>query len=153
MNYNPDFINNLDKISELEKRTVNTFFIAMCNYASSNDQIAACKKAEEFILNSKDFQKDEKERLLSTLAVYRYSTYYWAKKASGKSNEGMYNNCIYNISDAIGEYIAANYPEKVMECCNIDIQDGKDVHLYGGSVSITAYIRYSGILSFWRFIC
>ncbi|MCQ2271610.1 MAG: hypothetical protein MJZ72_02325 [Bacteroidales bacterium] len=151
MNYNPDFVNNMDKISELEKRTVNTFFIAMCNYASSNEQIAACKRAEEFIINSQNFKKDEKERLLSMLAVYRYSTAYWAQKALGKSNGNIYDSCVYNTFDAIGEYVAREYSKELAECCGIEIQDGKDIHLYGGSVSMTAYL-FSIVSPFW-FIC
>ncbi len=127
MSYNPFFINTIGgNFPEIEKSVINLFFGNIISIKDPNERIFKSKKAEEFIINSSDFSNESKKRILTTFALYRYSTYYWSDK---KNPLGLcMQQC--DLIDAIGAYIAthADFPDGVME-------DGADVNNYASAFS------------------
>lgn len=143
--YKGDLVNNLINIPELEKATINTFFQNITNYSAVSDKISACINSEKFIIESCDYTKESKERILSCLAIYRYSTYLWDIKLGSSQDKNFKNwSNIYDVFDAIGEYLALQ-TDIPWDEYHIDIQDGKDVYRFAGMVSLSAAISFSFI--------
>lgn len=142
-NYLSNFVNQLENIPDLEKQTLNTFFIEMDKYDDYSNKICASKKAETFIMENHDYTNSMKERLLSAMAIYRYSLYLWHTTLPNEEKGKCKWEDVYSRFDALGEYIATqtNYPELV----GIEIQDGKDVNYFSASVSLSAAITFTFI--------
>lgn len=133
--YAPDFVEQLSGTSNLEKEILNMYFEKMSSITDWKMRVELSKKAEEFVINSKDFKKKEKENLLSTFAVFRYSTYLWENQIQIPKIKSSQISA-YNFYDARGEYLALH--GLVDE--NITIEDGKDVHMYAASLSAAGCI-------------
>lgn len=115
----------------------------MDKYDDYSDKICASKKAETFIMENHDYTNSMKERLLSAMAIYRYSLYLWHTTLPNEEKGKCKWEDVYSRFDALGEYIATqtNYPELV----GIEIQDGKDVNYFSASVSLSAAITFTFI--------
>jgi hypothetical protein len=128
--YNPKFINSLSGITQTEKNIVNAYFEKMQQISDLNSRIALSKQAEDFIIKEKELSSQEKANILSTFAIYRYSTYFW----NSKERQTKYlSNC--DIADAIGFFIATQ--TDLLEGTRWEAQDGKDAYAYAGFVSNT----------------
>lgn len=142
-NYSNDFVNQLENIPELEKQTLNIFFTEMEKYEDYSDKIYASKNAEIFILDNQDYTSSMRERLLSAMAIYRYSLYLWHTILPNEEKGRCSWEDVYSKFDALGVYVATQtfYPELV----GIEIQDGKDVNYFSASVSLSAAITFTFI--------
>lgn len=140
-NYTNTFVNQLENIPNLEKQTLNTFFIEMEKYEDYSDKIYASKNAEIFILDNQDYTSSMRERLLSAMAIYRYSLYLWHTILPNEEKGRCNWEDVYSKFDALGEYVATqtNYPEIV----NIEIQDGKDVNYFAATISLSAALVFT----------
>lgn len=151
-NYLSDAVEGLNNIPSLERTTLNTFFNTLVELDNVNDKIIACKNAERFIKQSVNYSNEMKERLLTAMAIYRYSTYYWNNYLSSESKGKCNWDDIYNCFDALGVYLACNYGDEIEESFGVSIQDGKDVYHYASMVSFTAAFCFTIQLS-WFWIC
>ncbi len=90
------------------------------------------------IINQTGFNGEEKERMLTTFAIFRYSSSFWVNINSQKASFRM-RDLMVAVADAIAEYSAANCTNGVN--CD-DFQDGKDIYQYSGLMSSVAYYIY-----------
>lgn len=86
-----------------------------------------------------------RERLLSAMAIYRYSLYLWHTILPNEEKGRCSWEDVYSKFDALGEYIAARYGTELYEEYGIVIEDGKDVYHYSGIVSLSAAITFTFI--------
>lgn len=125
-NYQSDFFNQLlssNKISQNEYYLIDTTIKNTFNESDLNQKIQLLKVSENYTINSQNFNEVEKGRILRTLAIYRYSSYYWGNEsARGK-------NPMVELADAAAEYWAMNSPDS-------PAQDGGDVYLISGIASL-----------------
>ncbi len=132
-------VNSFSHIPSLEKAILNAFYT---NLDKCDDKIAACKRAELFIVESDEIKKESKERLLSAMAIYRYSTFLWMKKNADKPKGKNNWEDVYNRFDALGVHLACNYDDEILDTYGVDIQDGKDIYHYAGMVSLSVAVLY-----------
>jgi hypothetical protein len=102
-NYKTDLLDELlkdDKISENEYSIVNTTVESVFASNNLNEKIELLKVAEEYTMNSQILTEVEKFRILSTFAVYRYSSYYWEIEQTERVNP------IVAVADALAMYWA-----------------------------------------------
>lgn len=149
--YQTTYVGNLINIPQLEKSTLNAFFQTIIQFNTAADKISACKNAEKFIINSKEYSSDMKERILSALAIYRYSTHLWNNVLQTKGKCTWEN--VYNTFDALGEYLGREYGSDIEEATggSIMIEDGKDLYHYAALVSLTAAVAFSFSAYTWFF--
>ena len=113
---------NENKISEDEYQIVSTTFL-ISNDLSFNNKINFIKDVERYTITSRDLDNQEKNRILRTFAIYRYSSYYWEIE-----NPQPKRGPVSAYADAMAEHWALNDPES-------PAQDGKDVYALAGLVS------------------
>ncbi|MBC9811204.1 hypothetical protein H9Y05_01835 [Crocinitomicaceae bacterium CZZ-1] len=117
-----------NKIQENEFQIVSTTFL-YTNDMKFNDKINFIKAVEKYTIQSSDLNSEQKNRVLRTFAIYRYSSHYW-------ENENPQPNAMGPISafaDACAEYWALNSPDS-------PAQDGKDVYAIAGLVSAVVHV-------------
>jgi len=132
--YNTEFINSLTNISNEEKGLVNNYFLILLHSKDINEVIYLSKVAELYIINNTNLSSKEKERILSTFAIFRNSSSFWVKINPQKLSS-WYNNLMFAVADGVARYCIAN-------CIHVncdDFQDGKDVNMYTSTMSIMAY--------------
>jgi len=78
--YNPTLINSCKLFSQNEKEILNAYFTTMSVFTSANDKITLSKDAEEFVINEQGLSKEEKDLILYSMAIYRYSSYFWGEQ-------------------------------------------------------------------------
>ena len=130
LEYKSDLLLSLLNSSEIdvnEYDLVNTTFLN-ADGLSIEDRIDFIKGVENYTVNSSLFNFNQKNRILRTLAIYRYSSYYWEIE----NPTATANPTVVAMADAAAEYWAMNSP-------NSPAQDGKDVNAIAGMVS--AYIQ------------
>jgi hypothetical protein len=125
--YNEAFVNSaIIGIPNIEKSTLNNFFDYISSIDDLNERIIVSKAAEDFVLESDEYNADTKKRLLTSFAIFRYSTFFWNDKYS----ETYVSMRQCDFIDAFGEFIAQNveFPVGVIE-------DGSDVYRYAALFS------------------
>ncbi|MDR3047843.1 MAG: hypothetical protein LBU51_09620 [Bacteroidales bacterium] len=124
--YYSKYINSLANISETEKVIINLYFTKMVSIDNLQERIETSKSAENFIVNEKSLSYNEKQRILITFALYRYSTYFWTTEFPSKQNQG--GGC--DLIDGAGFYIATHgdFPPRYIE-------DGASAHAYAAFFS------------------
>lgn len=134
---------------QLEYQTLVNYFARMDDCKEISQKINVSMSAERFITDSRDYSPDVKRRLLTAMSIYRHSSVFWNRNIPESMEKSKFEK-IYNKFDALGEYIALNHSDAVMESYGIDIQDGKDVYRYAGMVSLTAAVCFT-YLPTWIF--
>ena len=102
-NYKTDLFDDLltnKKIGENEYAIVNTTIENIFGNNNLNERIELLKVAEDYTINSQVLTELEKNRILMTFAVYRYSTYYWEIEESERANP------LVDVADALAMYWA-----------------------------------------------
>ncbi len=125
--YNPTFINNHNHISTTGKGILNAYFTKMSDL-DIKDRIELSKVAEDFLLNEEvKLPKEERQSILSSFAIFRYSNYYWEYQVEGFPAKAARQCAMW---DAAGYYLAAytDWPA-------VEIADGKDIYAFAAFYS------------------
>jgi hypothetical protein len=124
--YKSDLLLSLLNSSEIfveEYDLVNTTFLN-ANGLDLESKIDFIKGVEDYTVTSTTLNINQKNRVLRTLAIYRYSSYYWEYEHPTASAQGP----LVAMADALGAYWALNSPDS-------PAQDGKDVNAIAGFFS------------------
>ena len=129
--YNPALVNENKYFSTFEKEILNAYFTKMFCLEKAEEKVELSKKAEEFILHEKEISKEERRRILTSFAIFRYSSSFWAPFLI-KEEPAMRSIC--STLDAIGYWLARN-----TDVCP-NCQDGKDLYAYAAGYSFSVGI-------------
>lgn len=136
-NYKSDLLQDLyitKKISKAEYEIINTTFLNS-NNLMFNNKVQFIKDVEKYTLNCNRLTTQEKNRILRTFAIYRYSSYYWEVSKSNTDEFGP----ISAYADSLAEKYALTHGEPGF------IEDGKDVYAFAGVVSTIVHIFTRGM--------
>ncbi|MDD2345290.1 MAG: hypothetical protein PHY85_04010 [Bacteroidales bacterium] len=130
-NFKSDLILNLlykNRIDKNEYSIINTTFLNV-NDLDFDSKIDFIKDVEEYTTRNSTLNTEQKNRILRTFAIYRYSSYYWEIE----NPQPIARGSVSSFADACAEYWALNDPDS-------PAQDGKDVYAFAGVVSAIVHM-------------
>ncbi|MDR2979361.1 MAG: hypothetical protein LBV02_02800 [Bacteroidales bacterium] len=138
--YITTFIDNHKYISTEEKGIVNAYFTKMSDL-NAKDRVELSKMAEDFILNETGLSEGEKQRILCSFAIFRYSSYYWEEYGAASP---LKNKCgAYSAFDGLYLY---QYRDEIYGSHDYVYglnPNGVRIHANAAAFSIAACIVFS----------
>ena len=139
-NYSSQLFDNLldeNKISANERNILNSTTSAIFNANNMNQKIALLKASENFTRNYPHISEDARQRILTSFAIFRYSSFYWEIDEADEV-ELACSVCVA-AADAYAYYWALNSPD-------VDdnvIQDNATAYSFSSLVSSVAEVIYT----------
>ncbi|PHR47973.1 MAG: hypothetical protein COA32_05430 [Fluviicola sp.] len=139
-NYSSQLFDNLlsnNEISTNERNILNSTTIAVFGANNMNQKIALLKAAENYTRNYPHISEESRDRILTSFAIFRYSSFYWEIEEADDV-ELACSVCVA-AADAYAYYWALNSPD-------VDdnvIQDNATAYSFSSLVSRVAEVIYT----------
>lgn len=125
--YSRNFLNTLSsELPSNELEIMNEFFENVDGCDTLHLRISMALATEGFVITSTSLSSESKDRMLTTLSIYRHSTCFWDDKYDDQNNSLRRAD----VFDAMGEYIAQN-----CDCEPGVIEDGSDIYAFASLFS------------------